>query len=205
VPRKTSAPRQGPGQQGRRDATPNTLALPLQPATAPRRRVDRTCYCSIPHCATAAHGWRARGRLSLATTSCLWNNKQTSAARFNTPHKRAHKEQQHTSRGNTAGARTRVGHRAKFSSVVRNTPGPPTHAHRALAGTAPHCQKLCRTDETSGLQAGARHDSHLRKHVPAQRVLEEQLDAPQSHCAQDRTASLCRNSDSPSRLRLKPA
>jgi hypothetical protein len=90
---------------------------------------------------------------------------------------------------------------SKFSCVVRNTPGLPTHAHRALAGTAPHCQKLCRTDETSGLQAGARHDSHLRKHVPAHNGFWKS----RSHCAQDRAASLCRNSDSPSRLRLKPA
>ena len=133
----------------------------------------------MPYCATAAHGRRARGRVSLATTSCLGHSKQTSAARFNTPHKRAHKEEEHTSRGNTAERITWRAHtswtQSKFSCVVRNTHGLPTHAHRALAGTAPHCQKLCRTDETSGLQAGARHDSHLRKHVPAQRVLEEQI------------------------------
>ena len=60
--------------------TPQTL--PLQPATAPRRRVDRTCYCSIPYCATAAHGRRARGRVSLATTSCLGRSDQTSAGVF---------------------------------------------------------------------------------------------------------------------------
>ena len=121
------------------------------------------------------------GQNILGSPNILRNSKQTSAARLNTPHKRAHTEQQHTSRGGTAveDNLTRTHEldteQSSFSCVVRNTPGLPTHAHRALAGTAPHCQKLCRTDETSGLQAGARHDSHLRKHVPAQRVLEEQI------------------------------
>ena len=125
--------------------------------------------------------WAARAWTCVAGHNIVPRAGQTnfsSAFQYSTQ-ARTHKEHEHTSRGNKAERITWRAHtswtQSKFSCVVRNTHGLPTHAHRALAGTAPHCQKLCRTDETSGLQAGARHDSHLRKHVPAQRVLEEQL------------------------------
>ena len=42
------------------------------------------------------------GQNILGSPNILRNSKQTSAARLNTPHKRAHTEQQHTSRGGTA-------------------------------------------------------------------------------------------------------
>jgi len=122
--------------------TPHTL--PLQPATAPRRRVDRTCYCSIPYCATAAHGRRARGRVSLATTSCLGHSKQTSAARFNTPHKHASATQhqhQHTYRVNKAersGCSTHSSQaREKCSCSQGHTPVQHGPEGEARGGSAP--------------------------------------------------------------------
>ena len=153
--RKTSAPRQGPDQQRMRDATPHTL--PLQPATAPRRRVDRTC--SIPCCATAAHGRRACGRVSLATTSCLGRSDQTSAARFNTPHKHASATQhqhQHTSCVNTAersGCSTHSSRaREKCSCSQGHTPDQHGPEREARGGSAPREAITRASDPATGVQ-----------------------------------------------------
>jgi len=154
VPRKTSAPKQGPDQQGRPGATPHTL--PLQPATAPRRRVDRTWYCRKPCCATAAHGRRARGRVSLATTSCLGHSDQLQQQSVSTLHASAR-----TASNNTPLVRTRRGGAAAARTAVKHEKSAAVHkgTHQFSTGrkerreAAPHREGLSRTCETSGSRA----------------------------------------------------
>ena len=109
------------------DATPHTL--PLQPATAPRRRVDRTCNGSIPCCATAAHGRCARAWTCVAGHNIVPRVQQ----RVSMLHASAHTKNNNTPIVRQGGAELRQQARLHVTSVARPSHRPlrPAGSHTA--------------------------------------------------------------------------
>ena len=96
-----SATTSWPARKARRDTQHSCVATPACDGTKTSREPRTVLSASVP-CGGGTCSARAWTCVAGHNILPLRNSKQTSAARLNTPHKRAHTEQQNDSRGGTA-------------------------------------------------------------------------------------------------------